>query len=259
MAAERVVATTRAFDVMQHCTIRGWRILVATLAILPVAARAQDKPKPRELTADVGYVSTSGNTDVSAFNVGEKLILRGGRWEHKQAFGSVYASQDGQQTSNLLFANWRSDWKFSPVFALFGYAGFDRNQFAGIARRFEESAGLSAKLLARERDEWSVELGLGLTQQTPVDSSTVTFTSARSATVFKHSFSKSAYFQQGIEFLPNLETSSDYRVNTESALVAPLSAHIAMKVSYVVRFDNLPEAGRSKGDRILTSGLQFNW
>lgn len=244
---------------MYRCTVRWRAPLLAALFVLPVAAHAQDKPKPRELTADVGYVSTSGNTDISAFNLGEKLIIRDGRWEHKQAFGSVYASQDGEQTSNLLSANWRSDWRFSPVFALFGYAGFDRNQFAGIARRFEESAGLAAKLLARARDEWSVELGLGMTQQTPVDSGTVTFTSARSATVFKHSFSKAAYFQQGIEFLPNLETSTDYRINAESALVAPVSAHIAMKVSYVVRFDNLPEAGRRKGDRILTSGLQFNW
>lgn len=237
------------------------RLLAALTALvtIPAAARSQDKPKPRELTADVGYVSTSGNTDISAFNVGEKLVLRDGRWEHKQAFGSVYASQDGEQTSNLLFANWRSDWKFSPVFALFGYAGFDRNQFAGIQRRFEESAGLAAKLLSRERDEWSAELGLGVTQQTPVAGSSVTFTSARSASVYKHRFSKTAYFQQGIEFLPNLETSTDYRVNSESALVAPLSAHIAMKVSYAVRFDNLPEAGRAKSDRILTSGLQFNW
>lgn len=32
-----------------------------------------------------------------------------------------------------------------------------------------------------------------------------------------------------------------------------------MKAGYVVRFDNLPEAGRRKSDRILTSGLQFNW
>ncbi len=244
---------------MHPCILSRWAIPLAALLAVPAALVAQDKPKPRELTADVGYVSTSGNTDISAFNLGEKLILRDGRWEHKQAFGSVYASQDGEQTSNLLLANWRSDWRFSPVFALFGYAGFDRNQFAGIARRFEESAGLAAKLLARDRDEWSLELGLGLTQQKGTDSSNVTFASARSATLFKHHFSKTAYFQQGVEFLPNLETSTDYRITSESALVAPISAHIAMKVAYVVRFDNLPETGRAKEDRILTSGLQFNW
>ncbi len=259
MAAAPVVALPLAVVPMPLLIARRWVAPLAALLVVPSLARAQDKPKPRELTADVGYVSTSGNTDISAFNVGEKLVLRAGRWEHKQAFGSVYASQDGKQTSNLLFANWRSDWSFNPILALFGYVGFDRNEFAGISRRFEESAGLAAKLLTRERDQWTAELGLGVTQQKGTDRSNVTFTSARSATVYKHLFSRTAYLQQGIEFLPNLETSTDYRINSESALVAPISAHIAMKVAYVVRFDNLPETGRAKEDRILTSGLQFNW
>ncbi len=104
-----------------------------------------------------------------------------------------------------------------------------------------------------------MELGLGATQQRGTDSSSVNFTSLRSATLYKHRFPKTAYFLQGVEFLPNLESADDSRVDTERALVAPISAHIAMKVAYVVRFDNLPETGRLKSDRILTSGLQFNW
>jgi putative salt-induced outer membrane protein len=236
------------------------RVLLAVLAtLLPTGSRAQDAPKPREFTADVGYVSTTGNSEVSTFNLGEKLVLRAGRWEHKQQFGSVYASQDGRQTSNLLFTNWRSDWKFHPQLALFGFVGFDRNAFAGISRRFEEALGVSSKLLTAANDTWTVEAGLAMNQQRSTDDSSITFASVRSATTFRHHFTKAAYFQQAVEFLPSLEVSEDYRVNTESALVAPLSTHVAMKLGYVVRFDNLPEPGRRKHDRIVTSGLQFNW
>lgn len=239
-------------------TIPRWWPLAAALA-LPSLLAAQDKPKPREFAADLGYVNATGNTDFSAFNVGEKLVLRANKWEHKQQFGAIYASQDGKQTSNLLFTNWRSDWSFHPRLALFGYAGYDRNTFAGISRRFEEALGLSAKLVAAAQDAWSLEAGLGMNQQRAVSGTESNFASVRSATTYRHNFSKSSYFQQVVEFLPNLKTSEDYRVNTESALVAPISAHVAMKLGYVVRFDNLPEAGRNKSDRILTSGLQFNW
>jgi putative salt-induced outer membrane protein len=233
--------------------------VVAIAALVPTLLRAQDPPKPREFAADVGFVSTTGNTEISALNLGEKLILRAGAWEHRQQFGSIYASQDGEQTSNLLFTNWRSDWSFRPGLALFGYAGFDRNEFAGISRRFEEALGLAAKLVTQDSDLWTLELGLALNQQRGTDGSTLNFSSVRSATMYKHLFTKTAYFQQAVEFLPSLKVSEDYRVNSESALVAPLSSHIAMKVAYVIRFDNLPEAGRRKNDRILTSGLQFNW
>lgn len=242
-----------------NASIRRCWPVAAALFLVPSLATAQDKPKPREFSADLGYVSTTGNTDVSTFNLGEKLILRAGRWEHKQQFGSIYASQDGKQTSNLLFTNWRSDWSFHPRLSLFGYAGYDRNTFAGISRRFEEALGLSAKLLTLPMDTWSLEAGLAMNQQRATDDTENSFASVRSATFYRHSFSKTAYFQQGVEFLPNLETSEDYRVNTESALVAPISTHVAMKLGYVVRFDNLPEPGRNKSDRIFTTGLQFNW
>lgn len=235
----------------------GMSLAVALAMAAPVSG--QDKPKPREFTADVGYVSTTGNTEISALNLGEKLVLRSGRWEHRQGFGSVYASQDRKQTSNLIFTNWRSDWTFRPRLSLFGYVGFDRNEFAGISRRFEEAVGLSAKLVTLPNDQWTVEAGLALNQQRATTGSTLDFSSVRSATTFKHLFSAHAYFLQLVEYLPSLEDGPDYRINSESAIVAPLSEHIAMKAGYVVRFDNLPEAGRRKNDRILTSGLQFNW
>jgi putative salt-induced outer membrane protein len=244
---------------MQPSVPRWWRLSLTAASILPALAHAQDKPKPREFSADVGYVSTTGNTEISALNLGEKFVLRAGAWQHKQQFGSIYASQDGEQTSNLVFTNWRSDWSFHPRLALFGYAGFDRNEFAGISRRFEEALGLAAKLVTMPNDQWSLEAGLALNQQRSTTDSTLNFSSVRSATTYRHLFSKTAYFQQAVEFLPSLKVSEDYRMNSETSLVAPISAHVAMKVGYVVRFDNLPEPGRRKSDRILTSGLQFNW
>lgn len=236
------------------------RLPLGALALLaPALLLGQDPPKPREFTADLGFVNTSGNTQVTTFNLGEKLVLRHDRWEHKQQFGSVYAAQDDKQTSNLMFANWRSDLALSKNLALFGFAGFDRNTFAGISRRFEQALGVAARLLARDTDTWSFEAGLAMNQQRAVDGTTLNFASLRSGTTYRHHFSKASYVQQSVEYLPSFKIAEDYRVNAESAIVAPISSHLSMKLGYVIRYDNLPETGRLANDRIFTSGLQFNW
>ena len=230
------------------------------LATIPTLLNAQDAPpKKREFSTDLGFVSTAGNSKVTTFNLQELLVLRAGVWEHRQKFASIYGSINGKQSSNLLFVSWRSDIALNKVLGVYALAGFDRNQFAGIARRFEESVGLAAKLLNAGAEHWDAELGLSLNQQRSTLGESADFASLRSATTYKHNFNKAAYFAQSAEFLPSFKVSKDYRINSESALVAPLSTHVAMKAAYVVRFDNLPEPGKQRSDRIFTTGLQFNW
>jgi putative salt-induced outer membrane protein len=143
--------------------------------------------------------------------------------------------------------------------AVFGYGGYDRNSFAGIARRFEETLGLAAKLLTRQSDILVLEAGIGLTQQRSTLGESDRFAALRTGTSYRHNFTGASYFTQLVEFLPSLEVGEDYRVNSETALVAPLSTHAAIKVGYQVRYDNLPEPLRKKGDRIFLTSLQFNW
>ena len=49
-------------------------LAVALLAGATLSAGAQDKKKPVEFTADASFLNTSGNTDITAFNLGEKLF-----------------------------------------------------------------------------------------------------------------------------------------------------------------------------------------
>ena len=68
---------------------------------------------------------------------------------------------------------------------------------------------------------------------------------------------KTAFAQEALEVLPDLQHSQNLRINSETDLVAPLSTAISLKVGYVIRFDNLPPAGFKKTDRILTTGIQI--
>lgn len=240
-------------------------LALAALAALAPAAAAQDAAPPvvpavvTKITADIGYVAVTGNTQVSTFNIGEKLTQGRRRLTLEQSLALVYSKQADSVISNYLRANLRGDFTIDKLLALFTGVTFDRNTFAGIERRFEEQLGLSALLLRTTSDTVRVEGGGTFTQQIGTDGLQENFPSARGALRWRHGFTAAAYFMQTIEYLPNLKQTEDWRVNTESGIVAPLSARIGLKIAYVIRYDNLPQAGFSEVDRLFTSGLQITF
>jgi putative salt-induced outer membrane protein YdiY len=196
-------------------------------------------------------------------NIGERLIRRLAPWEFRQELASVYGKTDGKESSNMWRALLRGDYGLNRHLALYARTEFDRNKFAGIKSRLAEGVGAVAKVLATDVDQFNIEAGFELTQQKNIDGVDDNFKSLRGATSWKHALSKNASFFQSAEFLPNLDESKDLRINTETTLIAPMSAHVSMKASYLVRFDNLPALNASgtaplrKTDRILSTGIQI--
>jgi putative salt-induced outer membrane protein len=212
-----------------------------------------------KFTSDLGYVATSGNSEVTTLSIGEKVAQTRGRLLLEQTFSLVYGELDDTVNTNNLRAGLRGDFRLSERVAVFVGAAYDRNTFAGIERRYEEQLGLQLRALAAARDTVRVEGGGTLTQQTAVGGAQTNFPAARAAVVWRHSFTAASYFQQNLEALPNLSDHDDWRANTESSLVAPVSARVGVKLSYVIRYDNLPEAGFRTTDRIFTTGVQLTF
>jgi len=248
------------------CRMRYAPMALLSLAMAPIGARVQAQdPKPRaaEFTGDLGLVNAAGNSNVTSINLGDKLVLRSGDSRHvfTQVFGLVYGRSEGETIAN----NWRGSGRYelglSKRVSLYGLVAAERNRFAGILRRFEEGPGLIVTLVSTARNMLSVEVGASMVQQRSTDGVDDSFASGRSALLFQHQFSEKAKFGQALEFLPNLEQLDDYRINSESSLVAPISSSIAIKVAYVIRFDNTPLVTATqtfkKTDRLLTSGIQI--
>lgn len=220
---------------------------------------AQDAPKPVTIVTDLGFVNTAGNTEITTLNLGERLTYRNidSTWLFNQFAGAVYGRTSGQQTANQLNAGVRLDRSLGGALYLFAGAKWDKDRFAGIQRRFEEILGLSWRAIESPSDVLVLEGGTAFTQKQAITGVDDNFVSARAAADFRHSLSEKAFFRQLVELLPNLEDGDDVRLNSETALVAPLSSNIAIKMAYGIRFDNQPEIGFKKTDRVFTSGVQI--
>jgi putative salt-induced outer membrane protein len=240
-------------------TIRSLVPALAAMTLLAAAAAAQAVAPKTSFTGDLGFVSASGNTELSTLSLADKIVRTDARWTISQLAAYVYGETGHKESANQLRVAARADYALKPRLGLFLGASYDHNPFAGFNSRVDEIGGLVWKAIAASRDSLSVDAGGVLTQERDVDGTSKSYPAARVAGNYKHAFSRATYFQQLAEYLPNLKTSGAYRVNTESAIVAPLSTHVGIKVGYVVRFDSAPPAAFGTTDRVLTTGVQVSY
>ena len=225
------------------------------LGAAPVMAQA---PKDSfRLAFDLGFVNASGNTDVTTLNAGEHLAYVAGPWTFAHEVIVIEGRSHGSETAAQYSSDLRVDRAFSPRFGAYAVLGWYRNPFAGIGRRFDEGLGLTAKILTRPHDVISGEAGTSLIQERNTAFVENSFSAARAALLYKHSFTDAATLQEAAELLFDLKHSDDKRVNSETSLTAPLSKRISLKAAYLIRFQNLPEPGFKKTDRVLTTGVQI--
>jgi putative salt-induced outer membrane protein len=234
--------------------------LALSLAGAPLAAQPPAQPQRFEFLGDVALVMTSGNTSVTTNRADERIIYRHGwRWTHTQNFGVTYGRTDEDVVAENYRAGLKTDFAFSPVFGSYGQATFFRDRFSGIAARYALSAGLSALAVNNESDKLTLEGGVVHTDERNVAGVIGKSFAARAQGVLKHNFAPTTYIEQTLEFLPNLREGEDLRINSLTALVAPISAHIGLKASYRIAYDGLPQAGFVETNTEFTTGLQVTF
>jgi len=218
---------------------------------LPQALGAQNA------TVDLGFVDASGNSNVRSLNLGEKLTWRVAPWVFTQTAKALYGETEGVTTTESYEAGVRAEYRVTPRLGVFAMVAYQRDPFAGVAVRWGAGPGLAFTALQAAHDTLSIEAALTAQRERSTTNAKQSFTAARTGLTFKHVFSAAAFATQTFEWTANLETMDDQRLNSETALTAPLSRQIALRVSYVIRFDNLPEPGFETTDRILTTGVQI--
>ena len=219
---------------------------------------AQTPPAARLRTQfDLSFVQAAGNTRLTTLHLSERLGYHPAPWKLTQTFAVVNGSAEGVQTANSLGAGLRGDYEFTPRFRLYGLVGYEKDRFAGLARRLREEAGASYGAIAAARDTLDIEAGIGLTQEQGDTTAARDFASSRAAVRYRRVFRAATYCEGKSELLVNLADGDDNRVNADLALVAPISRNVAVKLGYTVRYDQQPEPGKRATDTVAAAGLQI--
>lgn len=248
--------------------MRPFRSLAALCALLVgadrIAAQAPTAPPkppaPFEFSADIGFVSTSGNSTVMTLTGGDELTFVHASWAYRQTFSVVYGTiRDTVETSRWR-GGLRAERSFTRQVGAYALINFDKDRFSGIEARLEEGVGAAITAINAVTQKLDFELGLSAVQSHAIAGlADRNFLAGRTKGTYRRIFSEKRYVQQLVEYLPNLQNGTDWRFNSETALIAPVSSHIGLKVAYLYYYQHLPEFGFGNTDRLFSTSLQISF
>src|SRR5262249_41959269 len=109
----------------------------------PAPAPAPAPPSAGKLAFDAAFMNSSGNSRVTTFTTGQNFEVKAGRGAFIESGNAVYGRIGDSTTAEAIKVAGKIDYQLISI--LHGFVGmtYERNQFAGVDRRFQEVAGLA--------------------------------------------------------------------------------------------------------------------
>lgn len=236
-------------------------IVLASLspALLPAHARAQAAPPPppprHEVTADVAFVGTTGNSSTSTFAAGAEYIARPARWLLKNRARVVRNTTEGNVTAESLLYAFRAERAITNRVSAFGSLGLFRDVPAAVALQTMVNGGLSFKVYEDARQSFIADAGLGYLNEDRLIGDDISSATYGGGTSYTLKLSDTAELSDDLRVIGTFARSDDWRVDHIFAVTAKLTTIFSLKASTGVRYANFPPPGKKKTDTTTAIAL----
>jgi len=142
------------------------KISVASgLFLLATNLFAQDEPEELDTSwhgvGELGYVSTSGNTDTQTLNLKLEFTKVTEDWRFRLGGTALSSSKDGSKDAERYTAEMQGDRKLNEKSYLFGVYRYDADKFGAFDPQQSITFGYGRELMKSERHELHAEAGIG--------------------------------------------------------------------------------------------------
>ena len=231
------------------------RIVVCAVAVLTLASLAAAEDNTRKLSLGLAYLATSGNSDSSTFGLDLKLDQQTGPWGLETVASFMRAATDGELTAERYSVGVRGKRQVAERWQVFVGASGLKDEFAGLDSRLMLESGATFLALKNDTHELSFDAGVAWNREKQVTGGTESYMSGIAGARYQWTITETSAFTQRVVFLPSFDDSKDWRLESETALQAALSARTALKLAYQVRRDNRPVPGFKKTDTTTVASL----
>lgn len=237
---------------------------------LEIAEEAAEKDK-LELSITLGGALNDGNTDNESGTFGFDLKHRIDLIEYSinakgiitrttsdetitEADGTTYTREKKETTAKNGEIKGNLSRDISDAVAVYVNATAFADEMSDIDYRFMTGPGLAFKLINTETITFTFELGLaGIWEKQ--DRTSDYYTAIRSLEKFEYSFSNGAKLWQSCEYLPSIEDSDKYLINSEIGVESPLNDILSLRLTATDRYNSMPSDDSEENDLSLIAGV----
>jgi putative salt-induced outer membrane protein len=242
------------------------RIVVVSCACLCLTvARAQAQqpsvsapaPPPPIVagSAELSFVTTSGNTSTQSVGLSGDVVYRPGAWvlDNKASFVRNEATHVVSAKSFTALSRLSRD--FRPGLSAFGQYDFQRNLFSGIVARQTVTAGISYQIVDSGPHLLRLDGGAGYANERQVGSPSLSTATMLGGAFYRLKMSATSEVSEDARLFASLSHIRDRRFDQTLAVTAKMTALLSLKASYVLHYVHAPAPGFRRTDTIVSAAL----
>lgn len=219
------------------CSVGG-----ALLAISATSVMAENEWKGE---AELGLVSTTGNTETQSLNVKMKAVNERDRWRHKLRFESLYGESANTTTAERYFASAETNYKLSELDYVFGIVNYEADRFSGYDYRASEAVGYGRRVIKQENLTLDLEAGPGARQSKRDDGTKTSEALLRLSGSLAWKINDHAALTEDL----SSEVGEDVTITKSvTGLKAQIDGNLAMKLTYTAKNTSSVPVGIKKTD-----------
>lgn len=196
-------------------------------------------PPPYQNESQVAVVQTSGNTTTESLSVKQLSTYTNNKDTAKVSGGYLKTSTDSVDTALKWDIGARYERLLSEKFS--GYIGYsvESDRFANFIQRNNADVGGKYQITKTDKFDALSELGYRYTiEDTVAVERDLYYSSVRLYLEGIYRINETNSAKLWLEYLPNLDQSENYKINSEASISSAINTMFSLKVAYLVNYNN---------------------
>lgn len=207
-------------------------------------------------SAELGFVSTTGNTETETLNAKAKASTDREKWRHKAEITSLNSSDATTRTAQKVTLMGKSDYKLEGKNFLFGVVSYENEKFSGYDYRVTEAIGYGRRVVESTDMILDLEIGPGARQSKLDNGDTESESMLRVAAAYDWAISKTSKFSEVF----TVEMGEDVTVSKSvTSLSSQIEGNLSMKVTLTYKNTSDVPVGVENTDTETAVTLVYNF